>query len=295
MQERTRRRFRATVHYDGSRFHGWQVQPDRRTVQGAVENALQRLFPDPVRVTAAGRTDAGVHAVGQEIAYPAPGGWTAPEMRRALNAVLPDDVWIEKLGEAPEKFHPRFDATARRYVYLVGTSEASASPLRGERVWSLARPLDEDLLRDRAALLPGERSFEAFAKAGQESRGTRCRVERAEWRRTVLDDLAFTIVADRFLHHMVRYLVEVLVNTARGERPADDLESLLAGRGDPRPPGPAPAEGLYMDAVRYPDGWNRPGGIPGLTGPPDGRRGAADADAPDGRAADGEPDARGEP
>lgn len=265
MQERTRRRFRATVHYDGSRFHGWQVQPDRRTVQGALEDALQRLFPEPVRVTAAGRTDAGVHAVGQEVAFPAPADWTSPEMERALNAVLPADVWIENLVDAPEDFHPRFDATARRYVYLVATSEASASPLRGERVWALAEPVDEDLLRDRAALLPGERSFRAFAKAGQEARGTRCRVERAGWRRTVLGDLAFTIVADRFLHHMVRYLVEVLVDSARGKRPETDLERLLAGEEGPRPPGPAPPEGLYLDAVRYPDGWNRTGGIPGLT------------------------------
>lgn len=275
MQERTRRRFRATVHYDGSRFHGWQVQPDRRTVQGAVEDALQRLFPEPVRVTAAGRTDAGVHAVGQEIAYPAPRGWTAPEMRRALNAVLPADVWIEKLGEAPEKFHPRFDATARRYVYLVGTSEASASPLRGERVWALARPLDEDLLRDRAALLPGERSFEAFAKAGQESRGTRCRVERAEWRRTVLGDLAFIIVADRFLHHMVRYLVHTMMGCATGRREPDDFERLLADEDDVRPPEPAPPGGLYLSGVRYPDGWNRPAGVPGLTGSSDERPGPA--------------------
>lgn len=279
MQERTRRRIRATVQYDGRRFHGWQVQPDRRTVQGAVEDALQRLFPEPVRVTAAGRTDAGVHAAGQEIAYPAPPGWTVSEMRRALNAVLPSDVWIENLGDAPEKFHPRFDATARRYVYLVGTSEASASPLRGQRLWALAEPLDEALLRERASLLPGDRSFEAFAKAGHEARGDRCRVERAEWRRTVLGDLAFTIVADRFLHHMVRYLVEVLVDTARGKRPGDDLERLLSGQGDPRPPGPAPAEGLYLEAVRYADGWNRSGGIPGLTAPGDPAvHGVADGD-----------------
>ena len=265
MQQRARRRFRATVHYDGSRFHGWQVQPDQRTVQGAVENALQRLFPEPVRVTAAGRTDAGVHAVGQEIAYPAPRDWTAPEMRRALNAVLPADVWTEKLTEAPDRFHPRFDATARRYLYLVATSRASASPLRGDRVWALDDPVDEGLLRRGAARLPGERSFEAFAKSGQESRGTRCRVERAEWRRTVVGDLCFTVVADRFLHHMVRYLVEVLVNSARGDRPPGDLDALLAGDGDPRPPAPAPAEGLYLDAVRYPGGWNRSGGVPGLT------------------------------
>lgn len=267
MQRRSWRRFRATVHYDGGGFHGWQLQPDVRTVQGAVEETLAELFPEAVRVDAAGRTDAGVHAAGQEIAFPVPPGWRAAELRRALNALLPPDVWIEASREASGDFHPRFDAEARRYLYLVGVAPDAASPLRRGRVWQLGSEPDRVRLERATARLPGERSFRAFAKSGQPERGTRCRVERAGWRRTALGDLAFAIVADRFLHHMVRYLVHTAVEIGLGRRPPEAMERLLAGGAEARPPAPAPAEGLYMTGVRYPDGWNRPGGVPGLAAP----------------------------
>lgn len=269
MLERSERRFRATVHYDGGGFHGWQVQPDQRTVQGAVEGALEQLCQRSVRVTAAGRTDRGVHAAGQEVAFPADPGWDAGEMRRALNAVLPPDVWVEKLADAADEFHPRHDARSRRYVYLVGTSESSASPLRTGRVWQLCREPDEGLLARETGRLPGERSFRAFAKAGQPERGFRCRVEEARWARTALGDLHFLIVADRFLHHMVRYLVWTLVAVGVGRRDPSSFRRLLACEEGAKPPEPAPPEGLYLSGVRYPDGWNRAGGLPGLSPAPD--------------------------
>lgn len=263
MPTRSQRRFRATVHYAGSGFHGWQVQPDERTVQGEVESSLAELLPDEVRVTAAGRTDRGVHATGQEISFTAPPRWAANEMRRALNAVLPDDVWIEKLTEAAEKFHPRYDATARRYLYLVGTRPDAASPIRRGRIWQLCEEPDEGRLARSARLLVGERSFRAFAKSGQPERGHRCRVEEAGWARTTGGDLAFRIVADRFLHHMVRYLVATLIEEGLGRRPDGDVERLLEGSGDAHPPRPAPAQGLYLTGVRYDGGWNREPGVPG--------------------------------
>ena len=268
MPERSERRIRATVHYDGQAFHGWQVQPDERTVQGAVEAALEQLFQRSVRLAAAGRTDRGVHAAGQEIAFPVPDGWEAGELRRSVNAVLPSDVWVEKLADAPQEFHPRFDATARRYVYLVGTRASSASPLRRGRIWQLCAEPDEPLLARQAASLVGERSFRAFAKSGQPERGHRCRVETARWSRTAAGDLHFVVVADRFLHHMVRYLVATLMQAATGRRAPEDLPTLLDG-GEARPPRPAPPEGLYLPGVRYAGGWNRPGGVPGLAPPAD--------------------------
>lgn len=264
MSDDARARFRATVHYDGSAFHGWQLQPDAPTVQGALERAVSRVLDEPTRIHAAGRTDAGVHAAGQEIAVDAPARWTAAELRRALNAVTPPAVWLEKLSRAPEEFHPRFDATGRRYEYLVGVRDDAVSPLRAGRIWPLARPLDPARLAGATRRLPGERSFEAFAKSGQPERGTFCRVEEARWGRTAAGDLAFRIVADRFLHHMVRYLVRTLIETATGERDPGELEALLAGAPGPRPPAPAPAEGLYLTGVRYPAGWNRPAGVPGF-------------------------------
>lgn len=256
-------RFRATVHYDGSAFHGWQLQPEARTVQGAVEAALGRLLATAVRIDAAGRTDAGVHAAGQEIAFDAPHRWTADDLCRGLNAVLDDDVWVERVRPAAAGFHPRFDATGRRYEYLVGTAADAPSPLRARRVWALGQGVDVGSLHRLAARLPGERSFGGFAKSGQPERGTRCRVESAGWSRNPAGDLVFEIVADRFLHRMVRYLVATQVEVATGRRDSRAFEELLAEREGPRAPRPAPPWGLYLTGVRYGDGWNRPPGVPG--------------------------------
>lgn len=268
VQPRAKRRLRATVHYDGSGFHGWQVQLTDRTVQGEIEAALQRLFSETVRVLAAGRTDAGVHAAGQEIAFDLPEDWSRrdeSEIRDALNAHLPPDAWVEKLAGTAREFHPRFDATGRRYAYFLGVRADAVSPIRRGRIWGLGRVPDPDLLQEATEALPGEHSFAALSKSGQPERGTRCRVEMARWDRTPLGDLRFTIVADRFLHHMVRYLVATLVEVAEGRRPADALARLLEEADDVRPPRPAPAEGLYLTGVRYEGGWNREAGVPGLS------------------------------
>lgn len=261
---------RATVHYDGGGFAGWQLQPDRRTVQGSIESTLASLFDGPVRVVAAGRTDAGVHAVGQEIAFAAPARWSPSDVVRSFNAVSDRDVWVEHARLARPGFHPRFSASGRRYEYYVASSADSLSPIRAGRVWRLRPELDFEVLRRGAATLLGEHGFAALSKSGQPERGNRCRVEEAEWTATPLGDLRFAIVADRFLHHMVRYLVGVMVDAAAGRRGAGDLEDLMAGSGAPRPPKPAPPEGLYLTGVRYEDGWNRAPGVPGLWPPAEG-------------------------
>ncbi len=257
-------RYRATLQYDGAAFHGWQVQPDVRTVQGEVERAVSRLDDRSVRVESAGRTDRGVHAVGQEVAFEAERDWGEGELSRALNAVLPPEICVDALGPTDGDFHPRFDAERRRYEYFLRPGADPGSPLRRHRVWTFADDLDPELLADAAAPVVGEQSFEAFAKAGQPERGTRCDVRRAEWETTVLGDLRLRVVADRFLHHMVRYLVSTMVEEAAGRRERGELERMLAGDEAPRPPSPAPARGLYLTGVRYPDGWNRPTGVPGL-------------------------------
>lgn len=266
--------YRGTLHYDGSAFHGWQVQPDVRTVQGAVEDAISRLEDRPVRVESAGRTDRGVHAVGQEIALQAERDWAEGELHRALNAVLPSPVWLERLRPAAsDDFHPRFDARRRRYEYYVRPGSQGASPLRRGRVWAPGEELDRDRLADAAEASVGERSFEAFAKAGQPERGTRCHLHEAVWSRTALGDLRFRVEADRFLHHMVRYLVSTMVEEATGRREPGELAGLLAGDDSPRPPAPAPPQALYLTGVRYADGWNRRAGVPGLVAEPEhGRR-----------------------
>ena len=254
-------RYRATVEYDGAEFSGYQIQPSVRTVQGTIESQLKRMFDRSVRIHAAGRTDAAVHAVAQEIAFDALMPWTAEELLRALNSLLPNDVLVRSLRPCSPEFHPRFDATGRRYEYYVGSP--STGPLRASRVWALMDVPDIELLENVSALLVGRRSFAALSKAGQPELGTECTVELANWTQTDLGDLRFTIVADRFLHRMVRYLVGTLIEVGIGRRDVSEWESLLREE-ESRPPEPAPACALYLTGVRYADGWNRGPGVPGL-------------------------------
>jgi tRNA pseudouridine38-40 synthase len=251
-------RLRLTLHYDGAGFAGWQVQPAARTVQGELEAALERLTTAPARVIAAGRTDRGVHATGQVAGVTVPRRWEPAMLRRALNAVLPDDLWVADARRAADDFHARYDAVARGYVYRVGTAGVSRSPFLRRWCWPLAEPLDAGALGDAAARFRGAHSFRAFAKAGQPERGEMCTVHVAEWREWPGAGLLFAVVANRFLHHMVRYMVGTMIDVARGRRPAHEIDALLAGeplRGATGRPvetsPPAPAEGLYLTRVHY--------------------------------------------
>jgi tRNA pseudouridine38-40 synthase len=248
-------RFRLLVHYDGAGLHGWQLQPDVATVQGELEAVLQRISGARRPVVASGRTDSGVHATGQVAVVDLPGRrWTAERLRRALNGLLPEGIWIESVDEAAPDFHPRFDARARTYQYRVGTSPRSASPFHRRWCWPLGEELDMDAVAEATGALLGDHSFKAFAKAGQPERGERCTVMAAAW--TPWDDLGwtFTITANRYLHHMVRYLVGTLVDIGRGRRPGSDLPVLLEGT-DPAAvtSPPAPPEGLFLTRVDYDD------------------------------------------
>jgi len=245
-------RFRLTVQYDGTAYHGWQVQPSDRTVQGELERVLSRVFDRPARVLGSGRTDTGVHATGQVAVVDGPARWTPERLGRALNALLPLDVRVASVTEAPSLFHPRYDAVSRAYRYRVGTTPAARSPFHAPWCWLVDRPLDRERMVHATALLPGEHSFRAFAKAGQEERGDRCSVARAEWVDWPGLGLELRISANRFLHHMVRYLVGTLVAIGRGERAVGEMEGLLTGAAELGTSPPAPARGLFLVHVAYP-------------------------------------------
>lgn len=246
-------RIRLTLHYDGGDFFGWQLQPDQRTVQGELERVLERLFQTPTRVVASGRTDRGVHATGQVAAADVPLRWTADSLRRALNALLPPDVWVEDARVVAPAFHPRYDALSRSYVYRVGFVAEARSPFHRRWCWPLARPADVAAMHDATQNLVGDHSFRAFAKAGQEERGDRCVVTSAGWAAWDGMGVQFQISANRFLHHMVRYLVGTLIDIGLGARPQADLAALLAGEPGLTTSAPAPPEGLFLAAVTYPE------------------------------------------
>ena len=257
-------RLALTLHYDGGAFFGWQAQLEERTVQGELEAAVRQLTRSPRTVTGSGRTDRGVHATGQVAAVTVPARWSPVAFRDALNAILPPDVWVREARAVNLNFHPRYDAVARTYTYHVGLSEAARSPFVRPWCWGPRRQVQRDLLDRAAAEITGAHSFGAFAKAGQPERGTRCVVRSAGWTTWEAQSghahvsalgLKFTITADRYLHHMVRYLVGTMVEVAGGARPAADLTALLAegtAAGRATSP-PAPARGLFLRRVEYPE------------------------------------------
>jgi tRNA pseudouridine38-40 synthase len=248
----TANRLLLTVHYDGSAFHGWQLQPDRRTVQGTLQEALSRLADRPCTVLGSGRTDSGVHALGQVAAVDMPPQWSPRKLRQALDATLPDDVWVEAVAAVRSDFHPRYDALSRTYTYKVGTHARAASPFERRWCWTLGEELDATVLAQVAAYLPGTHPFVAFAKSGQPERGEECSVEVASWSEWRLGRL-FTITANRYLHHMVRYLVGTMVDVARGRRPETDMARLLAKDAELVTSPPAPPQGLFLTHVEYPE------------------------------------------
>jgi tRNA pseudouridine38-40 synthase len=245
-------RIRLTLHYDGGDFAGWQVQPGKRTVQRELEAALARLTRRPVHVIAAGRTDTGVHATGQVVGTLVPQKWDAAELRRALNAVLPADMWIVEARVAADEFHARYDALARGYTYRLGTAAVSRSPFLSRWCWPIGESLPLDALNEAASRFIGDHSFKAFSKAGQPERGDRCRVYAAEWSQWQPHGVQFHVVANRFLRHTVRYMVGTMVDVARGRRHADEIDGMLRGSTAVTSP-PAPAEGLYLTRVLYAD------------------------------------------
>lgn len=241
------RAFRTLVEYDGTDFFGWQVQPGRRTVQGAIEEAIERLTGEAVRVTGAGRTDAGVHAAGQAASFALATALPARVLERALNATLPPDVSLRALAEAPPGWNARYRALSRVYVYRIVRRRA---PLRRRTAWAMWARLDLAAIREASARLPGERDFSAFARPLAPGKSGVIRLDRVEWREEG-DLLVVECEAERFLRGMVRTIVGTLLDVGRGRRRPSDLDAVLASR-DRRLAGPAvPARGLCLAAVRY--------------------------------------------
>ena len=252
MAERT---VQLVLHYDGSGFSGWQRQPDQRTVQSVLEQALERLCGQPTPALGSGRTDAGVHARGQAVGVRVPAKWTPDVLRRALNAVLPEDVWVAAIHEMRPDFHARYSAIARRYSYHVGTDELAQSPFRRRTELPVTHPLDLGALRAAAGALLGAHSFRAFAVKGTapDTDHHQCDVRVAEWEeRPDAGALVFVIEANRFLHHMVRFLVGTMLEIGSGRRPVSDMARLLAAESNADVSPPAPPNALFLDAVRYP-------------------------------------------
>ncbi len=249
----TDRTVQLVLHYDGAAFHGWQQQPAMRTVQGVLEEALERLSGSRVAALGSGRTDAGVHARGQSVGVRVPPRWAPRELRRALNAVLPGDVWVAAAAEMRPEFHARYSAVSRRYAYRVGLDDDAESPFRRQREFAFRHALDVDAIDAAATLITGERRFVAFAVRGTAPPDDdhRCHVFSARWERR-RGGLTFRITANRFLHQMVRFLVGTMLDVGSGRRPPGDILDLLQATDNADVSPPAPPHGLYLECVEYP-------------------------------------------
>lgn len=244
--------FLLVLEYDGTRFCGWQAQPDGRSVQQAVEAVMSRLAGAPRRATAAGRTDAGVHAHAMPVTIEMPERWSCAELQRAANALLPADIAVRAVYPVQDGANARRHALGRRYRYTIATSEQARSPFQNRLTWALGRSLDLAAMQRSADLLPGLHDFRAFAAVGEPKLHYRCHVTEARWDHDGDGCTHFTIAADRFLHHMVRMLVGTMVDIGLGRRPEGDMARLLelAHNGDTSPP--APAAGLAFVSAGYP-------------------------------------------
>jgi tRNA pseudouridine38-40 synthase len=249
------RRIRIQLAYDGTDFHGWQVQPGLLTIQGALEAVVGEIEGRPVHVAGSGRTDAGVHALAQVAAFSIENPIPLPNLRKAMNRLLPASIRVFSTAEAAPDFHPRFQALAKTYEYRIVRAEVCL-PWEWRYVHHHPYPLDLDRMQSCAPVLEGEHDFSAFAASdSRDDRGdegkTKVRTIFRSQLETRPDRLIYRVRGSGFLKHMVRNIVGSLLEAGRGNLDESGLHALLTP-GCPRKAGPtAPAKGLFLVGVEY--------------------------------------------
>ncbi len=241
------RNIKLTLEYDGTDFHGFQIQPGVRTVQGVLESLLRELLREEVRLTAAGRTDQGVHARGQVVNFKTGSAMSPDAIRRALNGKMPSDIAVLASEDVGPDFHARYSAKSRVYQYNIARAR---SPLARRYAWELKYSLDTLSMDESASLFAGTHDFSSFCVAKSRVDEPACVVYSSVWKKE-MNLLKYEIEANRFLHNMVRIMVGSMVDVGRGRLGVGELRQMLAAR-DRREAGPtAPPHGLILVEVKY--------------------------------------------
>ena len=246
------RRIRITVAYDGTDYHGWQVQPGLATIQGTLERVVSQIEEAPVAVIGSGRTDAGVHALAQVAAFSIGNPIPCENLRRAMNRLLPADIRVSVVEETFPDFHPRFNARAKTYEYRIFRGEI-CPPFERRYVHHFPYPLDIDAMVCAARMIEGEHDFTAFAASDEKDELglTKVRTVFASAIEKSEDRLSYRVRGSGFLKHMVRNIAGVLLEVGKGNLTAAEFQARL-GPGCGVPPGPAvPARGLFLISVEY--------------------------------------------
>jgi tRNA pseudouridine38-40 synthase len=244
------------VEYDGGAYAGWQTQPALRTVQQAAESALAAIAASPVTLVCAGRTDAGVHAIAQVAHFDTQARREMRSWVLGANSELPADVSLSWARPVPAHFHARYSALARTYRYLILNRTARSALFARRAAW-IHRPLDHERMQAAAAALEGEHDFSAFRAAECQAKSPIRRLERLTVTRQA-DWVVIEATANAFLHHMVRNIAGLLIAIGKADAPVHWAREVLEGRDRTRNAATAPAGGLYLLTVRYPEAFGLP-------------------------------------
>lgn len=241
-------RFFITLSYDGTRFHGWQIQPNGISVQGELQRGLSLLLRQEIIVTGAGRTDAGVHASMMVAHFDYVGELDCRQLAYKLNKLLPQDIAVQKVEQVSDDLHARFSATSRTYYYHVHTEK---SPFERHYSCELHYPLDFDKMNEAARILMEYEDFGAFCKSHADVKTTLCHVTKAEWHQTSSFTWYFEITANRFLRNMVRAVVGTLIEVGRGRMTLDDFRTVIEGKRRTEAGESMPGNALFLVNITY--------------------------------------------
>ena len=240
--------FKFIISYDGTNLKGWQFQPNVRTVQGDIENKLSKLFKGQrINLIGSGRTDSGVHALGQVANIFLDTNWSNDNIKNALNANLENDIYVKTVVQIDDGFHARFSAINRSYKYFVRKDFCPSDRFFS---WETRNKIDLNILDDCALLILNNQDFANFCKANAEVKSKKCKIIESNWQQKN-EKFIFSIKANRFLHHMVRFLVGTMLEVSRGRIPLVEFENMLKLKPTQYKVLCAPSRGLFLDKVIY--------------------------------------------